>query len=292
MPDMRYTPAQQCAIDSRQSTVLVSAAAGSGKTRVLTERLMAYLTDENDPQDIDRFLIITFTKAAAGELRSRILSGIAEMTASQPALRRQTALCARAHIGTIHSFCGDLLREHCAAAALSPDFQIADENQASALKTATLDKVLEAAYETIEADEPMRALADTVGAGRDDRRLAELILQLYEKMQSHARPEQWAAQLPGSGLGECDDEEAVNVLRIMRIREIGHEPLGEDAGLAAARSGGDEHGALPAVNGALLRRGKAHLSHGLRLPPPEALPRPPAAAEARAPGGSRPFPRG
>jgi ATP-dependent helicase/nuclease subunit A len=194
MADMQFTPAQQCAIDSRQSTVLVSAAAGSGKTRVLTERLMAYLTDGAHPVDIDRFLVITFTKAAAGELRSRILSGIAANTAAHPELRRQTALCARAQIGTIHSFCGNLLREHCAAAALSPDFQIADENQTTALKAATLEKVLEAAYADIDTDEALRALADTVGAGRDDKRLAELILQLYEKMQSHARPEQWAAE--------------------------------------------------------------------------------------------------
>lgn len=189
---MRFTPAQQCAIDSRSSTVLVSAAAGSGKTRVLTERLMAYLTDAEHPEDIDRFLVITFTKAAAGELRSRILSGIAAETAAHPELRRQTALCARAQIGTIHSFCGNLLREHCAAAALSPDFQIADENQTTALKAAALDKVLEAAYTDIETDDALRALADTVGAGRDDRRLAKLILQLFERMQSHARPEQWA----------------------------------------------------------------------------------------------------
>ncbi len=194
MADMHFTPAQQCAIDSRHSTVLVSAAAGSGKTRVLTERLMAYLTDRDHPVDIDRFLVITFTKAAAGELRSRILSGIAAETAAHPELRRQTALCARAQIGTIHSFCGSLLREHCAAAALSPDFQIADENQTTALKAATLEKVLEAAYADIETDDALRALADSVGAGRDDRRLAELILQLYEKMQSHARPEQWAAR--------------------------------------------------------------------------------------------------
>ena len=223
MTEMRFTPAQQCAIDSRESTVLVSAAAGSGKTRVLTERLMAYLTDELDPQDIDRFLVITFTKAAAGELRSRILAGIAEMTASHPNLRRQTALCARARIGTIHSFCGDLLREHCAAAGLSPDFQIADENQAAALKAATLDKVLETAYESIDADANLRALADTVGAGRDDRRLAELVLQLYEKMQSHARPEQWAARQK-------------ELLALCDVTDAGQTPWGrellEDAGRA------------------------------------------------------------
>ena len=225
MADMRFTPAQQCAIDSRASTVLVSAAAGSGKTRVLTERLMAYLTDAEHPVDIDRFLVITFTKAAAGELRSRILSGIAENTAAHPELRRQTALCSRAQIGTIHSFCGNLLREHCAAAALSPDFQIADENQTTALKAATLEKVLEAAYADIDTDDALRALADTVGAGRDDRRLAELILQLYEKMQSHARPEQWAAR-------------QIALLDLAGVTDVSETPWGAEL-LESARQSAD-----------------------------------------------------
>ena len=98
MAELQFTPAQAEAIRTRGSAVLVSAAAGSGKTRVLTERLMAYLTGD-PPVDIDRFLIITFTKAAAGELRSRILEGIAGRSAAQPEnrdLRRQMALMSRA----------------------------------------------------------------------------------------------------------------------------------------------------------------------------------------------------
>ena len=99
MAELNFTPEQRAAIDTRGSTVLVSAAAGSGKTRVLTERLMAYLTDAEDPVDIDRFLVITYTRAAAAELRSRILDGIYARIASDPEnrrLRRQAALCARA----------------------------------------------------------------------------------------------------------------------------------------------------------------------------------------------------
>ena len=125
MPELNFTPEQRAAIDTRGSTVLVSAAAGSGKTRVLTERLMAYLTDAENPADIDRFLVITYTRAAAAELRSRILDGIYARIASDPEnrrLRRQVALCARAEIGTIHSFCADFLRANCAALALAPDF--------------------------------------------------------------------------------------------------------------------------------------------------------------------------
>ena len=133
MPELTFTPEQRAAIDTRGSTVLVSAAAGSGKTRVLTERLMAYLTDAENPADIDRFLVITYTRAAAAELRSRILDGIYARIASDPEnrrLRRQVALCARAEIGTIHSFCADFLRANCAALSLAPDFQVAEPSAA------------------------------------------------------------------------------------------------------------------------------------------------------------------
>ena len=141
MPELNFTPEQRAAIDTRGSTVLVSAAAGSGKTRVLTERLMAYLTDAENPVDIDRFLVITYTRAAAAELRSRILDGIYARIASDPEnrrLRRQVALCARAEIGTIHSFCADFLRANCAALALAPDFQVADTERCAALRATAL----------------------------------------------------------------------------------------------------------------------------------------------------------
>ena len=224
MAEMRFTPSQQDAIRSRGSTVLVSAAAGSGKTRVLTERLMAYLTDANDPADLDQFLIITFTRAAAGELRARILDAIAEHIAADPEnrrLRRQSALCARAQIGTIHSFCGTLLREHCAEAGLTPDFTIIDDQRAEALMAAALEKTLDAAYADIETDAPMRLLADTVGAGRDDRRLAALVRQLYDKMQSHPRPELWA-------------ERQIAGLRLSDVTDAGSTPWGSEL-LADAR---------------------------------------------------------
>ena len=195
MAELNFTPEQRAAIDTRGSTVLVSAAAGSGKTRVLTERLMAYLTDAEDPVDIDRFLVITYTRAAAAELRSRILDGIYARIASDPenrSLRRQVALCAHAEIGTIHSFCADFLRANCAALALAPDFQVADTERCAALRTTALEHTLEHAYARMDGDDGFRLLADTVGGGRDDARLSALVLSLYDKMQCHARPELWA----------------------------------------------------------------------------------------------------
>ena len=195
MPEFKPTAAQAAAIETRGSAVLVSAGAGSGKTRVLTQRLMSRICDENDPVDLDRFLIITFTRAAAGELKGRIMQELAERLAKDPGnrrLRRQNALCGRAQIGTIHSFCAALLRENCHILGLSPDFKIVDDERAEAMKTAALEQVLEARYARPEDYPGFLALADTVGAGRSDDRLAALILNLHLRMQCHARPEQWA----------------------------------------------------------------------------------------------------
>ena len=197
MLDFSPTPSQREAIEKRGCPILVSAAAGSGKTRVLTERLMARLSDSDHPADIDSFLIITYTRAAAGELRGRITEELAARLAADPddlRLRRQSALLRRAQIGTIHSFCADLLRENCQAAGLSPDFRILDEERAEAMRSTCLDRVLEARYDTIDADPGFRLLADTVGEGRDDSALAALVLDLHTKMQCHAFPERWAEE--------------------------------------------------------------------------------------------------
>ena len=192
------TAAQRAAIESRGSAVLVSAGAGSGKTKVLTERLMGYLTDRTNPKDIDSFLVITFTRAAAGELKGRIMDELSKAIAADPSnrhLRRQSALCRRAEISTIHGFCGTLLRRHGHLLGLAPDFRIIEDDRAAAMKSAALEKVMEDSYERAAAYPGFLALADTVGAGRDDRRLCELVLELYDKMQCHARPEKWAEDM-------------------------------------------------------------------------------------------------
>ena len=110
---------------------------------------MAYLTAPEQPQDLDRFLVITYTRAAAGELRSRILEELSAALAEDPGsrhLRRQNALCRRAQIGTIHSFCAALLRQHAHLAGLRPDFAVLDEDRAESLKAAALERTREACY--------------------------------------------------------------------------------------------------------------------------------------------------
>lgn len=196
MANFNPTQDQQRAIEARGSALLVSAAAGSGKTKVLTERLMGYITEE-PPKSIDSFLVITYTRAAAGELRSRIMEELTARMAADPAntaLRRQYALVSRAQISTIHGFCAALIRENCLPLELTPDFKIVDEGRTAAMKQAALDKTLESCYDRIDRDPGLRELVDTVGAGRDDRRLAELILTLHGKMQSHPYPHLWAEQ--------------------------------------------------------------------------------------------------
>ena len=144
------TPAQKEAVEAEGRAILVSAGAGSGKTRVLTERLMRAVTTGDDPADLDSFLIITFTRAAAAELRGRIMTELETALAADPGnrrLRRQSALCRRAQIGTIHSFCSALLREYSQAAGLDPDFKIVDDDRADAMKRSALERTLELCYD-------------------------------------------------------------------------------------------------------------------------------------------------
>ena len=197
MSEFKPTQAQQRAIETRNGTVLVSAGAGSGKTKVLTERLMSRIKDTEHPVDVDSFLVITFTNAAAGELKGRIMDELAAALAKDPQnkrLRRQSALCRKAQISTIHGFCSGILRENSQLAGITPDFKIMESDRASAMKASALDRVLDRHYEQIEKQPGFRLLADTVGAGRDDRGLSDAVLKLNEQMQSHARPEKWAEE--------------------------------------------------------------------------------------------------
>ena len=140
---IQLTDQQQAAVDNRGGELLVSAAAGSGKTRVLVERLLDRV--EQEGLDVDQFLIITFTKAAAAELRGKILQGIHQRLAEHPGdrhLRRQLELVYKAQISTIHALCPALLREFGHLLDLDPDFRVAEEGEADLLRRETLDQVI------------------------------------------------------------------------------------------------------------------------------------------------------
>ncbi|MCL1829418.1 MAG: helicase-exonuclease AddAB subunit AddA [Oscillospiraceae bacterium] len=195
MKNKELTADQRAAVYLRDRPVLVSAAAGSGKTRVIVERLMSYITDPENPRDVSDFLIITYTKAAAAELRGRILEELGRRTAENSddkRLKLQMSLCRKAHIGTIHSFCSSIIRANTHLTGLAPDFTVPDEDKMSEIKAKTLEKLLDSAYEKIEDDEGFRSLVDSVGAGRDDSRLTGLLLNLHSRMQSSEKPGEWA----------------------------------------------------------------------------------------------------
>ena len=186
------TEEQRNIVTDRGGELLVSAAAGSGKTRVLVERLLDRVTTEK--LDIDRFLVITYTKAAAAELRARIAQELAARLAERPNdrhLRRQSTLVYKAQISTIHAFCSMLLRESGHRLDLDPDFRLCDESEAQVLMVRVLDELLDRRYENLEEGSSFVQLVDTMAAGRDDSRLAQIVLDIYGRIQSHPDPNQW-----------------------------------------------------------------------------------------------------
>ena len=144
----KLTAQQQLAVDNRGGKLLVSAAAGSGKTKVLVDRLLKYIRDPYDPANIDDFLIITYTKAAASELRGKIAAKLSEHIAADPGnrhLQRQLQRLYLTKISTVHSFCSDILREYAYRLDISADFRVADENEILQLHSRAMELVLESA---------------------------------------------------------------------------------------------------------------------------------------------------
>lgn len=185
-----WTAAQKSAIEAAGRDLLVSAGAGSGKTAVLTERIIRRLTDENSPVEITRMLIVTFTKAAAGELKERISAAIAEALAKQPKnrrLARQLTALDRAKICTIHSFCLELLRESAADTRLPSDFRIADDVEITLLRKNIMNELIEDYYSGNVADHPIDGFEDFadifVGTKSDDA-LADIFLGIENSLSS------------------------------------------------------------------------------------------------------------
>ncbi len=193
-PKTEMTSEQLAAINVRNADILVSAAAGSGKTRVLVERIMSRLLNERI--DIDRFLIVTFTKAAASEMRERIGRAIdnelekhEEDDELNDYLSRQAALVHQAHISTIDSFCKDIVKRYFMKISIDPNYRIADEGELTIWKQEALNELLEEYYK--REDEAFIHFVECYATGRDDRILEKLILNLYDFQMSHPNPDRW-----------------------------------------------------------------------------------------------------
>ena len=190
-----YTPEQQKVIDLHGCNVLVSAAAGSGKTAVLTERIIRTVCDETNPVDIDRLLVVTFTNAAAAEMRERIAAGIAARLAAQPEsehLQRQATLLHNAQITTIDSFCLFLLRNHFNEIGLDPAFRIADEGEIKLMEQEALGELLEDSF--AGGGEKFRYCVEYFCPGGRESVLEQHILNLSRYASSFPWPGEWLAQ--------------------------------------------------------------------------------------------------
>lgn len=192
MAERNWTTEQRQCIEARSGTLLVSAAAGSGKTSVLVERIIGRITDPEHPVDVDRMLVVTFTRPAAAEMKQRLSTALSERIAADPddfRLQRQQMLLPGASISTIHGFCSALLRENFHLLDLSPQFRVAEEAETALLREEALRETLEERYTEGNAD--FTALADLLSHGKDDSAFADTVLRLYTFIQSHPFPNQW-----------------------------------------------------------------------------------------------------
>jgi ATP-dependent helicase/nuclease subunit A len=198
MSSPKWTAEQQAAINLR-GQILVAAAAGSGKTAVLVERLIRRITNPDEKVDVDRFLVVTFTKAAANEMRERVGKALDDALFKETdpmeveRLLHQRALLYRASITTLHSFCMELIRQYFYQVDLDPAFRVADAAEADLLRQDTVEDLFETYYE--RENSTFQALVDAFGTDRDDQPLMEQVLRLYEFAISQAQPMDWLEKL-------------------------------------------------------------------------------------------------
>ena len=241
-----WTTEQRQCIEARGGTVLVSAAAGSGKTSVLVQRVIGLITDPDHPLGVDRLLVVTFTKAAAAEMKQRLSAELTELISRNPEdrrLQRQQLLLPRANFSTVHGFCANLLREYFHLLDLSPQFKVAEEAETALLQEEALQEVLEEHYR--QKEPVFLELAALLGSGRDDKGLVQTVRRIYSFVQSHPFPGQWLAEkeaafetdtpLPDTPWGRIVLDSAADTLRyaaslLRKARRIAaEEPKMEEA---------------------------------------------------------------
>jgi len=190
-----FTPNQQKAIYEREKNILVSAAAGSGKTAVLVERILQVITNEEKPLDIGKLLVVTFTEAAASEMRERILKALNERLEKEPRnkhIQKQIMLIPKAYISTIHSFCNTVLKTHYNAAGIDPSFRIGDGLEMSLIKEDVMENIFEGQYQ--EKNPDFYRLLDIYGGKLYDKDLRELILKICDFCEPQIDPNTWLLQ--------------------------------------------------------------------------------------------------
>ena len=218
MSETKWTDEQQQAIDTRRCNLLVAAAAGSGKTAVLVERIINIITNEENPVDIDKLLVVTFTSAAAAEMRERIAAAISKALEKNPNsknLQKQLTLLSRANITTMHSFCLDVIKNYFYTIDLDPSFRIADETEITLMKNEIIEDIFEELYE--EDNQYFKELVEAYSSAKDDEKLKDIILNLYKFSMSGPWPESWliekAEEFNISTLEELDKTKWVEILK-------------------------------------------------------------------------------
>ncbi|WP_019414452.1 helicase-exonuclease AddAB subunit AddA [Paenisporosarcina sp. TG20] len=195
-----WTDAQWRAIFAEGRDVLVSAAAGSGKTAVLIERLIQKMMRQTNPIDVDELLVVTFTNASAAEMRHRMAEALEKALAIDPTsnhLRRQLSLLNKAQISTLHSFCLSIVKQYAYVLDIDPGFRLANEAEAALIRDDVIAEVLEMAYKA-ENPEAMYQLVDSFTTDRDDQLIETLIDKLYSAASVHPEPKKWLLAIPES----------------------------------------------------------------------------------------------
>ena len=193
MSEVKWTEEQSQAIHEKGSNILVAAAAGSGKTAVLVERIINKIIQEEI--DIDKLLVVTFTNAAASEMRERILNAIYKKIEEEPTnlrLQKQITLLNKSNICTIHSFCLDVIRNNFYEINISPNFRIGDTAEIELLKEEVLDELFEDLY--LKEDEGFLKLLEIYTSYKDDEPLKDIVKSIYNFIQSAPFPEKWLAE--------------------------------------------------------------------------------------------------
>lgn len=192
---IEWTREQKAVIESRNRNLLVSAAAGSGKTAVLVERIIRMITEGEHPLGIDQLLVMTFTKAAADEMRERVLKAVDERlmkNPDNPHLQMQAAMIPYAQITTIDSFCLGILREHYNKLDLDPSFRVGEEGELLLMRQDVMKEMLEDYYK--EGSEDFSRFVETYATGKADQGIEDYIMQVYSFSQSNPWPKEWLSQ--------------------------------------------------------------------------------------------------